>query len=147
MTSLSLETTVVEYGPAAAIPLTAEQVAVLGPAKTPPVIVTVGDRSARLRVGRMGDDILIGLSKAARRELGIEAGDEIEVLIELDAAERTVEIPEALRAALDADPAARAAFDRLSFTNRKEAARSVAEAKQDATRDRRIAKILDSLRG
>ena len=56
-------------------------------------------------------------------------------------------MPPALAAALDADPALRSAFDALSYSVRKEHARSVAEAKQDATRERRITKIVDGLRG
>ncbi|MFS0853856.1 YdeI/OmpD-associated family protein [Microbacterium sp. 179-I 3D4 NHS] len=67
-------------------------------------------------------------------------------MIRLDAGERTVDEPAALTAALDADPALRTAFDALTYSVRKEHARSVAEAKQDATRDRRIAKIIDALR-
>lgn len=68
-------------------------------------------------------------------------------MIRLDTAERVVEVPPALAAALDADPAVRAAFDALSPSARKEHARAVAEAKQEATRERRIAKIVESLRG
>lgn len=145
MSALTLSTTLEPHGPAAAILLTEEQVAQLGGGKTPPVLVTIGDHTARLRVGRMGGEIMIGFSKAARAQFGIEPGQAVEARIELDAAERTVDVPAALAAALD-DAGLRAAFDALSFTNRKEAARSVAEAKQEATRDRRIAKVLDGLR-
>ena len=53
----------------------------------------------------------------------------------------------ALAAALDADPALRGAFDALSYSVRKEHARTVADAKQDATRDRRVEKIVTALRG
>ena len=43
-------------------------------------------------------------------------------------------------------PHAKAAFDALSFTHRKEYARAVAEAKREETRDRRVAKTLEKLR-
>jgi len=145
MSALTLDTVLEPRGPAAAILLTDEQVEQLGGGRTPPVRVTIGGRTARLRVGRMGGETMIGFSKAARGELGIEPGERVEARIELDAAERTVDLPAELAAALDAE-GLRAAFDAQSFTNRKEAARSVAEAKQDATRERRIAKILDTLR-
>jgi uncharacterized protein YdeI (YjbR/CyaY-like superfamily) len=82
-----------------------------------------------------------------RADLDLEIGQEVDAVIRVDAAERTVEVPPELAAALDADPALRAMFDALSYTARKEHARSVAEAKQEATRERRIAKILDALRG
>lgn len=147
MTAIRLRTVVEKTGPAAAILLDDEQVAALGSAKNPPVVVTIGGRSARLRIARMGGRNMLGLSKAARAELGVEIGDEVDVEIALDAAERAVDVPEALAAALAADPTARAAYEALSYTRRKEIARSIAEAKQDTTRERRLEKALADLRG
>lgn len=133
-------------GPAAAIVLTDEQVATLGAGKAFPVIVSFGDRSIRLRLARMGGANLVGFSKAARAEMDLEIGQEIDVTIAVDTDEREVEIPPALAEALDAEPATRAAFDALSYSKRKEHARSVADAKKDATRERRIAKVLEAVR-
>lgn len=147
MSELRLHTTVVGKHPAAHIQLTDEQVASFGAGKAFPVAVTIGDRTARLRLTRMGGENLIGLSKASRTELGVEIDQEVDAVIRLDAAERTVEIPPALAAALATDPALRSAFDALSYSVRKEHARAVAEAKQDATRDRRVEKIVEALRG
>lgn len=144
---LELSTTLVPFGPACAILLTDAQVAELSDRKNPPVVVTIGDRSARLRVARMGGENCIGLSRAARAELGVEIGDAVEVTIAPDTAERTVDVPPALAAALAAEPAAQAAFDALSYTRRKEHARSVAEAKKEDTKERRVEKILAELRG
>jgi uncharacterized protein YdeI (YjbR/CyaY-like superfamily) len=73
-------------------------------------------------------------------------GDTVDVAIELDTAPREVEVPEALASALAAEPAARAAFDALSYTHRKEYARAVADAKKPETRDRRVAETLEKLR-
>ena len=145
MSELRLHTVLTGRGPAAAILLTDEQVASFGAGKAFPVAVTIDGRTARLRLARMGDENLIGFSKAVRTELGLEIGQEIDAVIRVDSAERTVDIPAELAAALDADPAVRARFDALSYSVRKEHARSVAEAKQDATRERRIAKVLDVL--
>ncbi len=147
MTELRLHTTLEPMGPAGAIVLTDEQVRALSTAKTFPVTVTIGERTGRLRLARMGGKNLIGFSKAARTEMGIELSASFDVVIRPDASERTVEVPEALSAALAADPAAQAAFDALSYSRRKEIARSIAEAKQDATRERRLAKALEELRG
>ena len=146
MSELRLHTVLTGRGPAAAILLSDEQVASFGAGKTFPVAVTIGGRTARLRVARMGSENMIGFSKAVRADLGVEIDQEIEAVIRVDSAERTVDVPAELAAALDADPAVRAAFDALSYTARKEHARSVAEAKQDATRERRITKIVDALR-
>lgn len=147
MTQLNFATTIVAFGPAAAIMLTEDQAAQLSSAKTPPVTVAVGDRTARLRITRMGGPPCIGLSKAARKELGVDIGDEVDVVISLDENERVVELPEALAAALADDEAARTAFDALSYTRRKEIARSIAEAKHEATRTRRLEKAMAELTG
>lgn len=147
MSELRVHTVLTGRGPAAAILLTDEQVASFSAGKAFPVAVTIGGRTARLRLARMGGENMIGLSKAARADLGVEIDQEVDAVIRLDTAERTVEVPPALAAALDADPAVRAAFDALSPSARKEHARAVAEAKQEATRERRIAKIVESLRG
>lgn len=137
--ALELHTTIEPTGPAGAIILTDAQVAELSTAKTPPVVVTIGERSARLRVARMGGVICIGMSKAARAQLG----DEVDAMIALDDAER---VPADLAAALDADAQLRAAFEALSYTMRNEIAAGVAGAKRDETRRRRIEAAIADLR-
>jgi hypothetical protein len=133
-------------GPAAAIVLTDQQVAALGGTKTPPVRFTIGDVTERGRIGRMGGENLLGFNKNMRARLAVAAGDTVDIVIELDTDPPAIDIPPALAAALDADPAVRSAFDKLAPSRRKEHARSVAEAKRDDTRNRRIAAIVDALR-
>ncbi len=77
----------------------------------------------------------------------MEAGDTVDVLVEPDDAPREVALPDDLTAALDAEPGLRAAFDALAPSRRKEHARSVADAKKAETRERRIAAVLDAVRG
>lgn len=144
--TLTIQTVLQPQGPATAIELTDAQVAELGAGKRAAVLVTIGDRTARLRLGVMGGRNLIGLSKAARADLGVEIGDQITASIAPDVAARTVEVPDDLAAALAAQHGARAAFDALSYTQRKEHARSVAEAKKPETRARRVQAVVDSLR-
>ncbi len=144
--ALNIRTTLEPNGPATAIELTDTQVAELGGGKRAAVRVTIGDRTARLRLAVMGGRNLIGLSKSARGELGVEIGDVVDALVELDTAERSVEVPADLAAALDADPRVRAAFDALAFSHRKEHVRSVIEAKRSETRERRVAAVVESIR-
>lgn len=144
--ALKLTTVLESRGPAAAVILTDEQVASLGGGKTPPVQLTIGGTTVRGRVGRMGGENLLGLSKALRAELGVEAGQTVVAVITLDEAPREVEVPPALAEALAADPVATKAWDALAYSHRKEHARAVAEAKKDDTRDRRVAKVLETLR-
>jgi uncharacterized protein YdeI (YjbR/CyaY-like superfamily) len=55
-------------------------------------------------------------------------------------------VPPALAAALDADDAARATWERLSYSNRSWHVLQVTGAKTDETRDRRISKSIEALR-
>lgn len=132
-------------GPATAIELSDAQVAELGGGKRAAVLVTVGERSARLRLARMGGANLIGLSKAARAELAVEIGDEIDARIVLDRGEREVVVPDALASALD-DAGLRDTFDAWSYTRRKEAARTVGDAKRPETTARRVDAVIAALR-
>jgi len=124
-----------------------EQVAAVGEgAKRFPVVATVNGYNWRTTVSRMRGEFLLGLNRAVRQEAGVEAGDTVEVELELDTAPREVEVPEALASALGEDAEARAAFDRMAYTHRKEYARWVEEAKRDETRQRRVAQALQMLR-
>jgi hypothetical protein len=134
-------------GPAAAVVLDDEQVAAVGEgARRFPVAATVNGYTWRTSVARMGGEFLVGLNKEVRQGAGVQAGDEVEVTIELDTAPREVEVPEALVAALAADALAKASFDGMAFTHRKEYARWIAEAKSDQTRQRRLQQALEMLR-
>ncbi len=147
MGSVRLTFTLVPRGPAAAVVLSDEQVAAVGEgAKRFPVVATVNGYTWRTTVTRMRGEFLLGLNRAVREQVGAQAGDTVEVELELDSAEREVEVPEALVAALAADPEARAAFEGLAFTHRKEFARWIQEAKRDETRERRVAGALEMLR-
>lgn len=144
--ALSITCTLDPHGPATAILLSDAQVDELGGGGRAAVIVTIAGRAARLRLGRMGGLNMIGISKANRAELGVEIGDTVDASIELDTAERTIEVPDDLAAALDADPRLRAAFDALAFTHRKEHVRAVLDAKRPETRARRIAATVEKVR-
>lgn len=144
--TLRIQAVLVPFGPATALELTDAQVEELGGGRRAAVVVGIGGNTARLRLGVMDGKNLIGMSKAARAQLGVEIGDEVDATVDLDVAEREVEVPSDLATALDA-AGLRAAFDALSFTRRKEVARGVAEAKRADTRERRIAAALEELGG
>ena len=122
-----------------------EVVAALGSGNRPPVTVTVGGHSYRTTVARMGGRFLVPLSAENRTAADVAAGDQVEVDIELDSGPREVAVPDDLGAALAQDDTARANFDRLSFTHRKEWVRWIEEAKKPETRATRLAKTVESL--
>lgn len=134
-------------GPAGCFTFTDAQVAALGDgAKTFPVTVTVKGITLALRLARMGGQNLVGFSKAARAEGGVELGDEVTFDITADLAPRTVEVPDDLAAALAADPVADKAFAAMAYSHRKEYVRWVTEAKREQTRLDRITKTVDKVR-
>jgi hypothetical protein len=144
---IEFEAELEKMGPAAAFVLSDEQVAEVGEGrKAFPVRVTAGEYVFRGRLARMGGANLIGLSRAVREAGGLEIGARYSVRVELDTEERVVDVPEALAHALDA-AGLRERFDALSYTNRKEIARGVAEAKREETRERRVAQALELLDG
>jgi uncharacterized protein YdeI (YjbR/CyaY-like superfamily) len=58
-----------------------------------------------------------------------------------------VDLPEALRVKLEADSKAAAAFEKLSYTRRKEFVDWITGAKQPETQRRRITQAMAMLRG
>jgi hypothetical protein len=147
MGELTLTTTLQPRGPAAAVLLTDDQVAEVGEGKKAfPVQATINGYTWAGRVSRMGGEFLLGLNREVRTGARVEAGDEVTVTIALDEAPREVEVPPALAQALEGDATAKAQFDALAFTHRKEFARWIAEAKKDETRERRVAQALQMLR-
>jgi len=96
----------------------------------------------------MGDGSFgLGVLKAIQQSAGLKRGETITVELELDTAPRTVEPPPDLATHLARDRKAAAAWERLSFTNKREMALSLEEAKKPETRERRLAAALEKLRG
>jgi uncharacterized protein YdeI (YjbR/CyaY-like superfamily) len=93
----------------------------------------------------MGGENLLGFSKKRRADLGVQIGETAEVLNSLDSQPRSVDVPAALTAALDAEPEARAAFD-IAPSHQKEFTRWIDEAKRDETRLNRVQQTLQLLR-
>jgi hypothetical protein len=137
---------VVELGgrTATGIPVPNEVIEALGSGRRPPVTITVNGYTYRTTAVRMGGRFLVPLSAENREAAGVTAGEEITVEIENDAAPREVMLPDDLADAMDA--AARATYDGLAFTHRKEWVRWVEEAKKPETRMARIAKTVAALR-
>jgi len=108
-----------------------------------PVVVTINGFSYRSTVTPYGGRTLLPLSAENRAGAGVEAGQEIDVDIELDDAPRTVDVPADLAAALS--DTGRAAFDALSVSRRKAIVGPIEDAKTPETRARRIAKAVAEL--
>ncbi len=129
------------------IEVPAEVVAALSEKKRPPVRVTLdGGYTYRSTVSVYGGRYLLPIRREIREACGREPGMAVEVTLALDEEPRTVETPDDLVAALAADPEANAAFDKLSFTHRKEYVEWIIGAKHEETRSRRVAQTVEMLR-
>ncbi|MFX0578446.1 YdeI/OmpD-associated family protein [Nocardia nepalensis] len=124
-----------------------EVVAALGEGARPPVTITINGHSWKSRVALMRGRYLLGLSNANRQAAGVEIGEEIEVEVELDTQPRVVVEPPDFAEALDADPVARAAYDNLAYSRKREHVHAIESAKKPDTRQRRIEKAIATLRG
>ena len=147
MDAVKFSTTMFQMGNNTGIEVPADVVAALGAGKRAPVVVNVNGYEYRSTVAPMGGKFLLPFSAQRRKESGIKGGDAIDVEITVDTAPRTVEVPDDLQAALDASPAAAAAWEKLSYSQRKAHVTSVLGAKAAETRARRITKVTATLEG
>jgi hypothetical protein len=122
-----------------------EVVTALGTSQRPAVIVTIGAHTYRSTVAPWQGEYRLPVSAENRAVAGISAGDVVEVELELDTAERTVEVPADLAAALVGDDAARTFFGTLSVSNQRWYTSWIEGAKKAETRSARVAKAVTML--
>ena len=118
----------------------------LGPSKRPKVRVTIKGYTYRSSVASMDGKYMVGVSAEVREAARVAAGDEIDVLIELDTERRVVTVPPDFAAALDEDPEAKRFFEGLSYSQQQWHVLAIEGAKADETRKRRIDKSVALLR-
>jgi hypothetical protein len=145
--TVRFEATILGEGQGATgIPVPEEVLAALGPARRVPVLVTVGGHTYASTVTPYQGRIMVPLSAENRTAAGVAAGDTVEVTLTRDDAPRVVEVPEDLRAAVDADPAAAAFLATLSPSHVRAYVDWVTQAKKQETRDTRIESAVAMLR-
>jgi hypothetical protein len=118
----------------------------LGAGKRPKVSVTLRGFTYRSSIAVVDGTYMVGVSAENRAGAGVAGGDEVDVDLELDTAPREVTEPADFAAALDAEPGARRTFEGLSYSNKSWHVSQVEGAKTDETRQRRIAKSVETLR-
>ena len=123
-----------------------EVVEQLGAGKRPPVTVTINGYTYRNTIAVLGGASMIGVSSVHRGPAGVTGGDIVDIELALDTAPREVQVPAELAAALDADPAAKQTFARLSYSNKSWHALQVTGTNNPETRARRIEKSIAALR-
>jgi hypothetical protein len=91
------------------------------------------------------DAHMLGVLKAIRDQIGKGPGDTIDVVLWKDEEVRTVDLPAGFKSLLKKEGLL-AAFEKLSFTHRKEYCRWITEAKKEETRQIRLLKSIEMLR-
>lgn len=117
----------------------------LGSHKRPPVKVTIKGHTYRSTVAVMGGRFMIGISAENRKAAGVDAGDRVDVELELDTEPREVSVPPDFKKALGRDAAAKRRFEELSYSRKKSFVDGIEGAKTAETRQRRIIKAIDTL--
>jgi hypothetical protein len=88
---------------------------------------------------------MLGVLKAIRGQIGKDIGDTVEVEVWKDQEDRTVQVPAEFEKLLKKEGLLRA-FEKLSYSHRKEYCSWINEAKKEETRLRRIEKAAEMIR-
>ncbi|HEX8119130.1 MAG TPA: YdeI/OmpD-associated family protein [Pyrinomonadaceae bacterium] len=111
-----------------------------------PVRGTINGAPFRSSVFRMGGDChFMVVNRRMREAAGVRGGETVPVTMERDAEPRTVTPPADFSRALKSNKEARATWDKLSYTHRREHVEHIEEAKRPETRLRRIEKSVETL--
>jgi len=122
--------------------------ATLGLGGRPKVQAVIAGHPYRGSLMPAGDGtFLLGVLKAIQQSAGVTRGDRITVELDLDTAARVVGPPPDLARALAKNKKAAAAWEKLSYTSKREIARSLEEAKRPETRGRRLTATVERLGG
>src|ERR1043165_9781299 len=84
----------------------------------------------------------MAVNRWVREGAGVEVGDRVRVIMEVDTQPRTVTVPADLDKALSKSKTVRAQFDKLSYTHRKEYVQWIEAAKRAETRACRISEVI-----
>jgi len=130
------------------VPVPKQVAARMGLKGMPKVQAVIAGQPYRGSLMPMGDGTYcLGVLKSIQEAAGVQQGDTVTVQLELDTTPRVVEMPADLTKAIGGDKRAFAAWEKLSFTDKKEMARGLEEAKKPETRERRLAAAVAKLRG
>ena len=143
--SVTYETAVIPEGNHASLEIPDDVLALLGANKRAPLVVTINGHSYRSTATGVGGQCRVVFPTADRAAAGVSGAARVTVTLELDSGHREVEVHPDLHQAL-VSAGLREVFESMPYSHRREYARSVSEAKADATRERRIAATIDKVR-
>ena len=144
---MKFRTTVLQGGKTATgIAVPTGVVEALAAGKRPAVRVTINGYTYRSTLAARGGEFLLPVSAEVRRNAGVEAGDEVDVVVELDTEPRSVAVPDDLARGLAADAEAARTFDALPYSHQRSYTEWIESAKKPETRERRVTQAVEMLR-
>ena len=135
-----------EAGVVAAITPPVDVIEWFGTRARVPIRGTINGFPFRSSLMPMGGCHMMPVNKALCQGAGVTPGDIVDVVMERDEEVRTVEAPPELKKELAKSKKAQANWDELAFTHKKEMALSISGAKQEETKERRLAKVMQVLK-
>jgi len=135
-----------EAGVVAAIAPPVDVIEWFGTRARVPIRGTINGFPYRSSLMPCGNARMMPVNKTLCQGAGVQPGDIVDVVMERDTAERTVEAPPVLKKELAKSKKARESWDKMSFTHKKEIALWIADAKQEETTKRRVAKAMNVLK-
>jgi len=139
------ETIVIGSGNHASFEIPTENLKEIGGNKRAPLKITINGYTYQSTATGVDGKCMVVFPMRDREAAGSAAGDKIQVTLELDSGYREVIVPIELTQSLSKLNLIEK-FSSLNYSKRKEFARSVNDAKSDDTRQRRIDKIVTSLK-
>jgi len=111
----------------------------------PPVKASVNGHSYHSTICVYDGKYYLPVRSDHREAAGVKAGDIVEVTLAPDTEVREVEVPAELETVFAKNRQAKASWERLSYTSKKEHAVAILTAKRPETRARRLQRILETL--
>jgi bifunctional DNA-binding transcriptional regulator/antitoxin component of YhaV-PrlF toxin-antitoxin module len=135
-----------EAGVVAAITPPVDVIEWFGTRARVPIRGTINGFPFRSSLMPCGNVRMMPVNMKLREGAGVKPGDMVEVVMERDEEERTVEAPPELAKELKKNKKALERWETLAFTHKKEMAISIVGAKQEETKKRRLAKVMEVLK-
>ena len=111
-----------------------------------PIKGTVNGFKFRSSLCNMGSGHMFVVNKTMREGGKCKAGDVVDIVIQRDREERVVEVPPYIAKVVAKDKKAKATWDSLSFTHKKEWVRAIEEAKREETKKSRMEKMMAAMK-
>jgi len=135
---------IIKEGNLTAIPVPFDPKLVFGKIRAP-VVVKINGYEYRSTISSMNGKVFVPFRKSHLDASKVSMNEQVSITLTLDDAPREIEIPAELAQRLAATTVGLGKWDKLSYSHKKEFALSINDAKKEATKLRRLDKIVAQL--